>query len=149
MGAYLARRLLALIPTLLLASIIVFATIRLIPGDVIDLMLSQNDVAADKMSREQLVATLGLDKPMATQYLSWVGGIALRGDLGQSLWQNAPVTELLAARLPVTFELGLLLMGQRLRHPFRRQEQVGLVIVHRPPPAGDRSSRTRTRARQM
>ena len=44
MGAYLARRLLALVPTMLLASLIVFITIRLIPGDVIDLMLSQNDV---------------------------------------------------------------------------------------------------------
>jgi peptide/nickel transport system permease protein len=108
MGAYLTRRLLALIPTLLLASIIVFVTIRLIPGDVIDLMLSQNDVAADKMSRDQIVAALGLDRPMHTQYLSWIGGIALRGDLGHSLWQNTPVTELLAARLPVTFELGLL-----------------------------------------
>jgi peptide/nickel transport system permease protein len=108
MGAYLARRLLALIPTLLLASVIVFVTIRLIPGDVIDLMLSQNDVAADKMSRDQIVAALGLDRPMHTQYLSWIGGITLHGDLGRSLWQNAPVTELLAARLPVTFELGLL-----------------------------------------
>jgi peptide/nickel transport system permease protein len=75
---------------------------------VIDLMLSQNDVAADKMSRDQIVAALGLDRPMHTQYLSWIGGITLHGDLGRSLWQNAPVTELLAARLPVTFELGLL-----------------------------------------
>ncbi|HEY6511177.1 MAG TPA: ABC transporter permease [Burkholderiaceae bacterium] len=108
MGAYLARRLLALLPTLLLASIIVFVTIRLIPGDVIDLMLSQNDVAADKLSRDQVMAALGLDKPMHTQYLSWIGGITLHGDLGRSLWQNAPVTELLAARLPVTFELGFL-----------------------------------------
>ncbi|HEY6354270.1 MAG TPA: ABC transporter permease, partial [Burkholderiaceae bacterium] len=105
MGAYIARRVLAMIPTLLLASIIVFVTIRLIPGDVIDLMLSQNDVAADKLSRDQVVAALGLDKPISTQYLHWVGAITLHGDLGRSLWQNTPVTELLAARLPVTFEL--------------------------------------------
>jgi len=110
MGAYLARRLLALIPTLLLASIIVFVTIRLIPGDVIDLMLSQNDIGADKKSRDQIMAALGLDRPMATQYLSWLGSITLRGDLGRSLWQSTPVTELLAERLPVTFELGLLAM---------------------------------------
>ena len=108
MGAYLARRLLALLPTLVLASLIVFITIRLIPGDVIDLMLSQNDVAADKMSRDQLVAALGFDRPMAEQYLRWVGAIVLHGDLGRSLWQAMPVTELLAARLPVTFELGLM-----------------------------------------
>ena len=66
------RRLLALLPTLILASIIVFVTVRLIPGDVIDLMLSQNDVAADKMSREQLIAALGMDKPMWQQYFHWI-----------------------------------------------------------------------------
>ena len=106
MGAYLARRLLALLPTLLIASLIVFITIRLIPGDVIDLMLSQNDVAADKLTRDQLVAALGLDKPVLEQYLRWAGAIVLHGDLGQSLWQTTAVTELLAARLPVTFQLG-------------------------------------------
>jgi len=106
MGAYLARRLLALLPTLLLASLIVFFTIRLIPGDVIDLMLSQNDVAADKLNRDQLVAALGLDRPVWEQYLRWVGAIVLHGDLGQSLWQSTPVTELLSGRLPVTFQLG-------------------------------------------
>ena len=108
MGAYLARRLLALVPTMLLASLIVFITIRLMPGDVIDLMLSQNDVSADKLSRDQLVAALGVDQPVGWQYLRWVGAIVLHGDLGRSLWQNTPVTELLLARLPVTFELGAL-----------------------------------------
>ena len=86
MGAYLARRLLALLPTLVLASLIVFVTIRLIPGDVIDLMLSQNDVAADKLSRDQLVAALGMDRPMWEQYLRWAAAIVLHGDLGKSLW---------------------------------------------------------------
>ncbi|TWO68487.1 ABC transporter permease [Caenimonas sedimenti] len=108
MGAYLARRLLALLPTMVLASLIVFMTIRLIPGDVIDLMLSQNDVSADRKNREQIEQALGLDRPLAVQYLRWVGDILLRGDLGKSLWQDAPVTQLLLARLPVTFELGLL-----------------------------------------
>ena len=54
MQAYILRRLLALIPTLIFASIIVFVTVRLIPGDVIDMMLSQNDVSAGKMDREAL-----------------------------------------------------------------------------------------------
>lgn len=108
MAAYLARRLLALLPTLVLASVIVFVTIRLIPGDVIDLMLSQNDIATDKLSREQLVAALGLDQPMWLQYGRWAAAIVLHGDLGQSLWQNTPVTAMLVERLPVTFELGLL-----------------------------------------
>ena len=108
MSSYVIRRLLALLPTLFFASLIVFFTVRLIPGDVIDLMLSQNDVAADKLSRDQVVAALGLDRPIWEQYLRWVSGIMLHGDLGRSLWQGTPVTEFLAARLPVTFELGLI-----------------------------------------
>jgi peptide/nickel transport system permease protein len=106
--AYAIRRLLALVPTLLFASLIVFLTVRLIPGDVIDLMLSQNDISADKLSRPRLEAALGLDVPMPLQYLRWIGAIVLHGSLGRSLWQNTPVTSLLAERMPVTFELGLL-----------------------------------------
>ena len=108
MRAYAIRRLLALLPTLLFASLIVFLTVRLIPGDVIDLMLSQNDISADKLSRPRLEAALGLDTPMPLQYLRWLGQIVLHGSLGRSLWQNTPVTSLLAERMPVTFELGLL-----------------------------------------
>lgn len=108
MKTYVARRLLALVPTLFFASLIVFVTVRLIPGDVIDLMLSQNDVSASKLTRDQLIAALGLDKPMWEQYALWVSGILFRGDFGQSLWQNVPVAELLLARMPITLELGLL-----------------------------------------
>ena len=68
MQAYIIRRLLALIPTLIFASLIVFITVRLIPGDIIDLMLSSNDIGADKKSRAQLEAALGLDRPMFSQY---------------------------------------------------------------------------------
>ncbi len=107
MGAYILRRLLALVPTLIIASLIVFVTIRLIPGDVIDMMLSQNDIGADKLSRDQLVAALGLDKPMFQQYLLWVWGI-LHGDLGNSLWHSTPVLQEVLNRMPVTFELGLM-----------------------------------------
>ena len=106
MRGYIIRRLLALLPTLLLASIIVFVTVRLIPGDVIDLMLAQNDLTSSSKTREQLISALGLDRSMWDQYLRWVSGIVLRGDLGQSLWQGTPVTGLLLARLPVTFQLG-------------------------------------------
>ena len=99
MRGYVLRRLLALLPTLVLASIIVFVTVRLIPGDVIDLMLSQNDVSADKKSRDDIIAALGFDKPMWEQYLRWVSAIVWHGDLGHSLWQGTPVTEHLLARL--------------------------------------------------
>jgi peptide/nickel transport system permease protein len=108
MQAYIVRRLLALAPTLLFASIIVFVIVRLIPGDVIQLMLSQNDLSASKLDREGLERALGLDRPMHTQYLRWIGAILFQGDLGRSLWQNVPVGELLAQRLPVTFQLGFM-----------------------------------------
>ena len=119
MGAYVLRRLLALVPTLVLASLIVFVTIRMIPGDVIDLMLSQNDIGADKRSREQRVQALGPSMPEL--YLRWVWAL-LHGDLGNSLWQSTPVLDEVLARLPVTFELGAmalvigLLLAPRVRH---------------------------------
>ena len=106
---YLIRRLLALLPTMLFASIIVFSVVRLVPGDVIDLMLSESDFSStDLGSREQIEAALGLDRPIYVQYFAWLGDIVLRGDLGDSLWQDTPVMDDIAARLPVTLELGLL-----------------------------------------
>ncbi len=106
MQAFVTRRLLALLPTLIFASLIVFVSMRLIPGDVIDLMLAQNDLSTD-YDRGAIEAALGLDQPMHVQYFRWIGGV-LEGDLGRSLWQNTPVTEQLAATLPITFELGFL-----------------------------------------
>ena len=108
MQAYIIRRLLALIPTLFFASLIVFVTVRLIPGDIIDLMLSSNDIGANKKSREQLEAALGLDQPMVKQYFRWIGALLFEGSLGLSLWQNNSVMEEILHRLPVTFELGLM-----------------------------------------
>lgn len=108
MFAYTVRRLFALIPTLFFASVIVFVTVRLIPGSVIDLMLANNPLAADK-DRAVIEAALGLDKPIHTQYLRWAGDL-LRGDLGRSLWQDTPVMHEIVARMPVTIELALLAM---------------------------------------
>jgi peptide/nickel transport system permease protein len=106
--AYVVRRILALLPTLIFASLIVFTTVRLIPGDVIDLMLSQNDISAGKQSRLQLEAALGLDQPMWLQYFRWIGALLVDGSLGNSLWQNTPVMDEILHRLPITFELGLM-----------------------------------------
>lgn len=86
MQAYVIRRLLAVFPTLILASLIVFISIRLIPGDVIDLMLAQNHIATGP-DRARIEAALGLDQPMYIQYFNWIGA-ALQGDLGRSLWQT-------------------------------------------------------------
>lgn len=138
MSAYIVRRLLALLVTLVFASLIVFVTIRLIPGDVVDLMLSQNDVSASAKTRDDLIAALGFDKPMGQQYLIWIGNIVLRGDLGKSLWQQTPVTELLAARLPVTFELGALALVIALLIAI----PVGIYSAIRQDTAGDYLSRS-------
>ena len=61
---------------------------RLIPGDVIDLMLAQNDIVTGQ-DRAKIEAALGLDQPVYVQYFRWIGD-ALTGDLGSSLWQNVP-----------------------------------------------------------
>jgi peptide/nickel transport system permease protein len=100
---YLARRLLVAVPSLLIASLIVFTLPRLIPGDAVQLMLAETSYAKDI---DELRAKLGLDRPLHVQYVEWVGRVA-RGDLGESLWTRRPVADELAQRLPVTAELAL------------------------------------------
>jgi peptide/nickel transport system permease protein len=106
LGQYVIRRLLALLPTLIFASLIVFLAVRAIPGDIIDQMLAQNDISSGQ-DREKIEAALGLDQPIHEQYFRWLGAAA-QGDLGASLWTNTPVSSLIAERLPITFELGFL-----------------------------------------
>jgi peptide/nickel transport system permease protein len=99
---YLFKRLLAAIPSLLIASLIVFTLPRLLPGDAVQLMLEEKAYAKDL---DELRHKLGLDRPIYVQYFAWLGQIA-RGDLGESLWTRRTVAEELAARLPVTLLLG-------------------------------------------
>jgi len=114
MHAYIIRRVLALIPTLLIASIIVFAIVRMVPGDVIDMMLSQNDISSNSFDREKLIQTLGFDRPIWEQYLKWVGAILLYGDFGNSLWHSTSVLDMILARVPATLSLGVLAMAVSL-----------------------------------
>lgn len=139
MYAYLIRRLIALVPTLLFASIIVFSVVRMVPGDIIDLMLTENDFGADtKESRVELERALGLDQPIYIQYFDWIGGIFLRGDFGNSLWQNTPVLDDIAERMPYTLELGILslLIALALAIP------IGIYSAVRQETAGDYIGRT-------
>ena len=108
MYTYILRRVLLLIPTLLIVSVIVFLSVRLIPGDVIDVMFAQMSVSgrANLPSREALEAALGLDRPLHVQYLSWLGDIVLRGDFGDPLMAIEPVAVLIRQRIGVTLELG-------------------------------------------
>ena len=101
---YVAKRLLIAIPSLLIASLIVFTLPRLIPGDAVQLMLAEKAYAKDI---DELRAKLGLDRPMYVQYFEWVGR-ALRGDFGESLWTRRPVLEEIGQRLPVTLTLAAL-----------------------------------------
>ncbi|MEW6184397.1 MAG: ABC transporter permease [Thermodesulfobacteriota bacterium] len=108
MRAFLIKRILALIPTIIFATLIVFIVIRLIPGDIIDQMVSQHDIGSEEVTRKSLEKALGLDVPIYQQYLRWMGDIFLHGNLGKSLWKETPVSELVMERLPVTFELSAL-----------------------------------------
>ena len=102
MRQYVLKRLLLVVPTLLLISVIVFSLIRLIPGDVVVLMFEEKAYAKDL---DALRAKLGLDKPLYVQYFSWIGQVA-QGNLGESLWTKRPVLEEITRRLPVSLELG-------------------------------------------
>src|SRR5439155_23499438 len=104
MRKYVLRRLLVAIPSLLIASLIVFTLPRMLPGDVVQLMLEEKAYAKDLA---ELRAKLGLDRPLHVQYFEWLGRVG-RGDLGESLWTRRPVIEELTRRLPITLELGLL-----------------------------------------
>lgn len=111
MAQYFTRRLLFMIPTLFFISLIVFFSIRALPGDVIDMMVAEmsGSGASVEISRTQMLHDLGLDLPVFVQYGKWVGGI-FRGDLGLSLITRRPALEMMLQRLPVSMELGVLAM---------------------------------------
>jgi len=101
---YFIRRLLLAIPTLFIVSVIVFFAIRLIPGNVVELMVEEHGYAENIAALEH---ELGLDKPIFIQYGIWIWRI-LHGDLGKSFWTSRPVSLEILARFPVTLELALL-----------------------------------------
>lgn len=82
--------------TLFLVSVVVFAATQALPGDTAQAILGKE--AANKARYEALREELGLNKPLATQYVDWLGGV-LAGDLGDSLVQDKAVTELLSRRV--------------------------------------------------
>ena len=106
MSRYVLRRLLLLAPTLLGISVLVFVLMRLIPGDVVQVMLG-TEAQLGPEQRQTLYRLLGLDAPLPVQYLRWLGAI-LRGDLGVSLRTAEPVAAIIAGRLPITLELAVL-----------------------------------------
>ena len=113
MRAYAVRRLLMVIPTLFLVTVLVFLSVRFLPGDVIDVMQMQMERSWSRLGHEEIHRAamerrLGLDVPVYVQYGRWVGGIFLRGTLGQALMGGDTVEQSIAQRLPVTIQLGLM-----------------------------------------
>lgn len=108
MGPYLLRRILLMLPTLVIVTFLVFLLLYLSPGDPILALVpvdEVNQLTDEEMDR--LRQKLGLDRPVVVQYADWFLNM-LRGDLGRSIHQRRPVIDLLAARFPVTLELALL-----------------------------------------
>ena len=108
MRAYIIRRLLLVIPTLFILSVLVFLSVRFIPGDVIDIMAGRTAFTGGQLDRATIEQRLGLDLPIHVQYGGWIGGILLRGTLGESLLGGWRIEERMLGRLPVTIELGVL-----------------------------------------
>lgn len=104
---YLLRRLLLTIPIIILTSVIVFALMRILPGDPIVVLVGQTqaEVSAEQMA--QLRAEYGLDQPVYVQYLSWAAK-AVTGDFGRSIQSRQPVLEILQPRLLPTIQIGLM-----------------------------------------
>ena len=110
MRAYVIRRILLMIPTLFILTVLIFMSVRFIPGDVIDMMMQQMMLSGAllDMDREAFERVLGLDRPIYVQYADWISGIFVRGTLGESLMHEFTIEQRILGRLPVTLELGLL-----------------------------------------
>ncbi|WP_427895223.1 ABC transporter permease [Kribbella sp. GL6] len=110
MAGYLLRRLLAMLPTVLLISFVSFLIIQLPPGDFLTSVVARLQQQGQTVGADQLAALkaqYALDKSPFEQYLRWMSNIVLHGDFGQSFEYNKPVAQLIGERLPLTLGLGL------------------------------------------
>ncbi|MEO3432091.1 ABC transporter permease [Inquilinus sp. CAU 1745] len=104
MTAYLVRRLLAFLLTLLLAALVIFVVLEVLPGDPAQMMLG-TEARPDTLAA--LRAQMGLDRPAPERFLRWLGGLAT-GDMGTSLTYDVPVQELIGDRLAITLPLAVM-----------------------------------------
>ncbi len=116
MGAYLARRVLMVIPVILLVSVIIFVIMRLIPGDPVDVMYGLEGVSEE--ARAARVRQLGLDQPLPLQYIHWLGR-SVTGDWGVSYVSGQPVFDVIVQKLPATYMLAVtsLILGTLIAIP--------------------------------
>jgi len=103
-AAYLLKRFIILIATLLLVSGVIFIVLHVIPGDPAQLILG---IQATPETLGELRHKMGLDLPLPVQYMNWIGGL-LRGDMGRSITYDVPITSLIISRLQVTIPLAIL-----------------------------------------
>ena len=126
MTRYLFRRLLYFVPVLFVVTLVVFSVTMLLPGDPALAFLGEANIH-DRVAYQAMRQELGLDRPLAVQYVNWVGR-ALRGDLGRSVRTHEAVSEALVARLPVTIELAAVALGIALLIAI----PVGIISATRP-----------------
>jgi peptide/nickel transport system permease protein len=113
MSTYVVRRLLLFVPALLGASMLIFVLMRLVPGDIAEILVYQAGSETSGIQQKQIQkirSELGLERPVMIQYLSWIGG-AVRGDFGQSYAQRRPVWDILRERFPRSMELAILTLA--------------------------------------
>ena len=110
MRSYIIRRFLLMIPTVFFVTVIIFTTLRLIPGSVVDLMVDNYSAGIGSVTaaaRQVIIHQLGMDVPIYEQYARWLGQI-FHGNLGTAIWTQTPVSGAIKTRWPITFELGVL-----------------------------------------
>lgn len=107
MLSFLPRRLLQLLPTLFLVSVMIFMLQQLLPGDPALVMAGEEK---DPEVIEQIRKQYRLDQPLPVQYAYWIAGV-VQGDLGESMRIKKPVAELIAEKLPVTIQLATMAMA--------------------------------------
>jgi peptide/nickel transport system permease protein len=107
MRRYILSRLLLMIPTLFGVAALVFLLLRVLPGDIVELKYAGSGTFAPRQAIERERAQLGLDKPLARQFVSWMWGI-VRFDFGDSMWTGRPITHEIAIRLELSIELALM-----------------------------------------
>lgn len=105
MARYAVQRLILVIPTLLGMTLLIFGLVRLLPGDVVQVM-SIGDVAASDATRERVRQALGLADPLPVQYVHYLGGL-VSGDTGKSFLSGQPVSDILGRAIPITLELAV------------------------------------------
>ena len=111
MRQYLVRRLLLFVPTLILASMMVFTLMWIVPGDAAMMILTGEGESGRVKTEdlERLRHDLGLDRPFYVQYGHWLANV-VTGDLGDSIWYKIPVIDELKAKFPVTLQLAVMAM---------------------------------------